>query len=107
MPIGGHEDTVYKRYLHAVDEVHAKFPNEALEIVGPINIKDFSENGLEKTREHAWSWYISHDIERLLECDAIFMTKGHKQSKGCRIELVVAQEADLHVYYSENSDKTL
>lgn len=38
-----------------------------------------------------YSYYMGKDIEALLECDAIYMTSGWGNSKGCRAELAVAQ----------------
>ena len=105
--MGGHEDTVHERYLNAIREIFDLFKNEEIEIYGPINIKDFDDTGLTVEREHDWAWYMGRDIESLLKCNTIFMTKGYLLSKGCRIELAAAQEAGLSVYYGKNANACL
>lgn len=107
LPIGGHEDTVHERYLNAIREIFDRFKNDEIEIYGPINIKDFDETGLHVDREHPWEWYISRDIENLLKCNTIFITRGYLLSKGCRIELDVAKEGGLNVIYSKDANMKL
>jgi hypothetical protein len=107
LPMAGHEDTVHERYLNAISEVFDLFKNEEIEIYGPINIKDFDDTGLTVEREHDWSWYMGRDIETLLKCNTIYMTKGYLLSKGCKIELAAAQEAGISIYYSKDANEAL
>ena len=107
LPIAGHENTVYERYLKAVNEVTDKFKNEEIKICGPINIDDFNDTGLTVEREHDWAWYMGHDIETVLRCDTIFMTQGYLLSKGCKIELAAAEIAGLSVYYGSDANAAL
>ena len=45
---------------------------------------------------------MGQDIERLLECDAIYMSRGWCTSKGCNAELAVAKVYNIPVYYAED-----
>lgn len=38
-----------------------------------------------------YSYYMSKDIEALLECDVVYMCKGWQNSKGCLAEFAVAK----------------
>ena len=38
-----------------------------------------------------YSYYMGRDIEVLLECDAIYMCPGWRESKGCRAEAAIAE----------------
>ena len=102
LPIAIAEDTVYKRYLQAICELGVHKELKDYEIVGPVNISQFGPDGIKEQRNHNYSWYIGQDIERLLECDAIYMSHGWCTSKGCNAELAVAKVYNIPVYYAED-----
>lgn len=104
LPIAIAENSVYKRYLEALDEISKIDELKYYEICSPININDFNENGIKESRNHKYSWYIGQDIERLLECDAIYMSHGWVSSKGCNAELAVAKIYEIPVYYADALD---
>lgn len=55
-----------------------------------------------------WIDYMKADIKELLECNAIAMLKGSKESKGARLELKIAEELGFDVFvFSEGVFKTV
>lgn len=83
-------DDVIKNFKSAYD---------LLQSVGlqPVNPLD---NGL--SRNETWEKHMIRDIEILLSCDAILMLDDWIDSRGARIEKVIAQEAGLRVLYQSN-----
>jgi len=47
----------------------------------------------------SWEAYIRYDLELLLGCDAIAMLPGWEQSRGARLERLVAEALGLPVWY--------
>ena len=72
------------------------------EIVGPINIHEFTEHGIKTKREHDYAWYMGEDIKELLRADAIFMSTGWQKSEGCRCELETAKIYNKQIIYQHN-----
>lgn len=106
LPMAGARKTVKKRYNEAVKEVRTKWPT--CEIYGPTNIGDFSDEGLDPNApEHSWAWHLGEDTKVLLNCDAIYLTRGWSWSKGCRTELAIAKANVMDVFKQENADKPL
>lgn len=107
LPMTGHENTVRSRYQEAVREVRRKWPYCL--IYGPTNISDFIEGqGLDpRAPVHPWNWHMGEDIKLLLMCDAIYLCKGWKNSKGCRIEAVIANENSAKTYKQDGADENL
>ena len=46
--------------------------------------------------------FIEGDLEIVKRCDAIYMLKGWEKSEGAEMELDVASERGLDVYYEED-----
>ena len=105
LPMGGHEKTVRHRYDKAALEIANL--NESYELAAPFNINEFDENGIKQDREHDWAYYMGRDIETLLRCDAIYVTRGFKNSPGCRVELAVAIERDMHIILAPDASESL
>jgi hypothetical protein len=81
------------------DEAFAMF--EAAEVVlaklghEPVNpMKKVSEQ-----EGKSWSEYMKEDIPILLECDAIYLLNNWGDSKGARLEKIVAEELGMLVVY--------
>lgn len=102
LPIAIAENSVYTRYKDAIDEIKVNRDIASYERVGPVNIEDFGPDGIKSPREHKYSWYMGKDIERLLECDAIYMAHGWVTSPGCNAELAVAKVYNIPVYYADD-----
>lgn len=43
--------------------------------------------------------YMRRDIEALLKCDSIVLLKGWENSAGARLELAIARELEMNVYF--------
>ncbi|WP_314771659.1 DUF4406 domain-containing protein [Capnocytophaga sputigena] len=55
------------------------------------------ENGL--SEQDTWEVHIIKDIATLLQCKAIYMLQGWKDSKGARIEHYIATEIGIPIMY--------
>ena len=72
---------------------HAAFLSfQGNEVINPMVISPFDES---KT----WEDYISECIPELLKCDAIYLLRDWGQSKGARIEYVIAKELGLKIIF--------
>lgn len=103
LPIAIDEKTVARRYCESVKYIKNLESLKDYEISGPINIDEFTDEGLTTPRDHDYAWYMGNDIEHLLRCDAIFMSKGWEKSPGCRCELATAKIYNIKVIYQFNS----
>jgi hypothetical protein len=46
-----------------------------------------------------WENYMRVALTMMLKCDAIYMLKGWRDSKGARLELTIAQELGMEIIY--------
>ena len=63
------------------------FAKMKINAIGNIGVFSYNPNDTNKP----YSYYMAKSIELLLECDAIYLCKGWKKSKGCRAEYEVAK----------------
>ena len=96
LPITGQEDTILERCDMIIDYCEKHFPE--YDIVFPPDIKD-AYDGNDWEEPHNYAWYIGNDLMVISECDAILMTKGWKDSLGCRVEHDVALKTGITVLY--------
>jgi len=104
LPIAIAEDSVARRWRETMDAIKSREELSGYEIVGPINIDQFDDNGIKSEREHDYAWYMGEDIRELLRCDAIFMASGWNPSLGCNCELATAKIYGLDVFYQDQND---
>lgn len=55
----------------------------------------------------AWDWYLRRDIRKLTKCCAIVLLPDWHESKGARLEKLVAESLGLHVMAYESLQKWL
>lgn len=60
--------------------------------VNPCKVCPFDKN---KT----WFDYIREDVKALVDCDAVYMLKGWRHSKGARLEHYIAKKLGLTIIY--------
>ncbi len=53
------------------------------------------------TEHNIWSAYMAEDIKALLNCDGIYMLKGCGESKGAKLEYVIAVDLRLTIQFEE------
>jgi hypothetical protein len=79
---------------------YAKFQNAEtalilrgwIDIANPMKCKIFK-------RHDEWAWQMGACLMMLLRCDAIYMLRDWRQSKGARIEHAVAVELEIERIY--------
>lgn len=74
------------------NEAKLKLQEIGCEVINPLHIP----TGVEKPE---WDDYMVADIRELFKCDAIFMLKNWKSSRGARIEHYIAEEIGLIIAY--------
>lgn len=62
------------------------------EAINPMKLVPFNPS-------YDWGDYMKKDIELLFTCDAIYMQRNWFKSKGARIELAIAKEFYIKVFY--------
>lgn len=63
--------------------------NFGFEVKNPADIE---------TTGKPWIWYIKQDIVALMDCDAIFLLKDWKRSKGAKLEHYIAKKMGMRIY---------
>lgn len=82
---------------HPIEEVKAR-ANELKEIlsvegwvvVTPFDVVPDEEIAHIPNTVEKYAYCMGKDIEKILLCDAVFMTEGYINSKGCKLELQAA-----------------
>ena len=97
IPITGHEDTYEQRLDAAVEYVKTNYP-EYWRIITPKDVAKYLEK-LYRPITPSYKDYLSSDIGELTTCDAIFMCKGWRDSKGCLVEGAFAEAIGLTILY--------
>ncbi len=80
-----------------IDDARAKFEN-AENIVRGMGLRPVNPlTGSDQTKK--WKEHMVRDIEMLFGCDAIFMIRNWKKSKGARIERFIAEEMGMLILH--------
>lgn len=48
-----------------------------------------------------WHFWMRNGLKFLIDCDAIYMLKGWRKSRGARLEHKIAQELGMEIIYAE------
>ena len=86
-PISGHDLEVRRRVFSDAAKAAAAL---GFEPVSPF------DNGVPE--DAPWEDHMRADIEMLLDCHAILMLPGWKDSKGATTEIIIAQRINLKIY---------
>jgi len=46
---------------------------------------------------HPWAYYLRRDIAELVQCDAVAVLPGWRNSRGAQLEVTIAAELDMPV----------
>ena len=97
-PITGIED-FKERFERAKVEV----ARLGFEPVSPVDIcKPFEDTG----KEEIWLACMKLDIPALLNCHGIYLLRGWENSRGARLEKLIADGLDMLVLYQESEDES-
>lgn len=66
-------------------------------VVNPAELDDTTVPDWDK-QEH--NWYLRRDLKALVDCNGIVLLPNWERSKGARLELHVAQELDMRVFWT-------
>lgn len=89
--ITGIEKEAPALFLTGVQEMEVK----GYEAVNPYTLHD-------DNHEKTWESYMKEDIIALCGCDAIYMLRNWRDSKGAIVELYIAQQLSLNVIFQPN-----
>lgn len=90
-PITGNPD--YKKDFERIENWLLENMPMTLDVgcVNPAKL-DLGENA-------TWEDYMRRDIKLLMDCDAIFMMKGWRKSRGAKIERKIAKMLKMKIWY--------
>lgn len=98
-PMSGFKNHNFYEFFKKEKEIQNIFK---CEIINPAYTSLKLCNKLNKNiDEVTYDEYLSLDIETLKSCDAIYMLKGWKNSKGAQLELEYAKKLGLNVIYED------
>lgn len=97
-PIANTDDFVY-RFGIARGEVALL----GYQPVCPIELNGVDGNSRKEDAENRRA-YLRSDIHALLECDGIYLLRGWENSRGARLEKLIADGLDLLVLYQPEND---
>ena len=99
LPITGHEDTYEQRLDAAVEYVKTNYP-EYDNIITPKEIAKRLEDML--PMKPTYKELLLADMEAIAHCDAIFVCKGWRDSKGCLADRAFAKAIGVKRLYQED-----
>lgn len=77
---------------HSFDELSIKLKKLGYEVLNPFDLDFPGFNPLEK-----WEEYMKRDLIELLKCDAVCLLPGWEESRGAKLEVLIAQTLNLKV----------
>ena len=92
-PISGIEN----RNIDAFNAMGEKLRSLGHEVINPFELDTPGFNP-----EGCWFKYLKRDLAQLLYCDAVCLLPGWEESKGARLEVVVARNLELPLYRMQN-----
>lgn len=79
--------------------VFCKFTNKEIEVINPMKLDHEAMFREISTGVVAWEECMVVDINELFKCDAIYMLNDWENSKGARIEFLIAKEMKLPMLF--------
>ncbi len=95
--------TVYQiwRNVGRAHEASLRLMKKGWAVHCPHKNTEFLGGALKKDSEEDFEAWIERDLCILSRCDAIYMLKGWRKSRGSKRELAKAKELELTIYYEE------
>lgn len=97
-PIANTDDFVY-RFGVARGEVGLM----GYQPVCPIELNGVDENSRKEDAENRLA-YLRKDIAALINCDGIYLLRGWENSRGARLEKLIADGLDLLILYQDEGE---
>ena len=85
-PMTGYKEKNFPAFFEAEKKLNSNWS-----VVNPA--------GLDHTKDKEWHEFMRTDIKALMDCDAIYMLNGWRESKGACIERYMAMALDMIVIY--------
>lgn len=81
---------------HQAPELFANAEKEVV-LLGfqPVNPMTINHSG----HDQSWEGFMKEDIKALMDCDAIYLLRNFRTSKGANIEKILAEELKMEVLY--------
>lgn len=96
IPITGHDYDIQKKQA---EQIAALIKAAGHEPVSPFETPA-APSWMEEPEQYAY--YMGEDIQALLLCGGIYLSKGWKESKGCLLEQAAAEIYGLYQFTSIN-----
>lgn len=76
-----------------------KLFNDADDFISSKGHSPCNPMALSHDHDKTWLSYMQHDIIAMMRCDAIFMLKNWKESRGAKIEHGIALDLGMKIFY--------
>lgn len=73
-----------------------EYLKDRFEVVNPAT--------LDHSKDVEWSDFMKTDIPALITCDCIYLLSSWTDSKGARLERIIASELGLELFYESRGD---
>lgn len=93
IPITGHDYQEQKKKARKIAEAIRGLGHE------PVNPFEVTAAPYHLSEQEEYAFYMGQDIEELLLCDAIYLSRGWTSSKGCLLESHAANIYEKQIYY--------
>jgi nucleoside 2-deoxyribosyltransferase len=87
-PISG---VPFEQAKAAFEDAEMRLEEKGYAPVNPI------DNGL--PRNSIWEEHMRADLKLMMDCDAIYMLKGFRRSRGAMVEYTIAKELGFEIIY--------
>lgn len=89
--------TGVKNYKRKFNKAERLLKKKGYEVINPVTIGDALNMPSGISAEKAYSRYMLADIKALLGCNAIYLLKGWSDSRGAKIEAMVAEACGMRL----------
>ena len=85
--------------IRAAAAVAAQYLKDGWAVFCPHTMTQIIDREFNRPREMEWEDWLTADIHWISKCDAIHMLPGWRESKGARIEYLVAKGLGLRIIF--------
>ena len=102
-PMTGYLDYNFKSFFNA-EETILKLGYTALNPAWQDGYTFEEAKRNAKIKGHSWGQYMREDLKMLMMADSILLLDGWEESKGAKLEAVVAKALDMKFYKIKNNE---
>jgi hypothetical protein len=102
-PMTGHPDYNFRSFFDA-EELILKLGHTALNPAWQDGYTFEEAKKSAKIKGHSWGQYMREDLKMLMMAEGIVLLDGWRESKGAKLEAIVAGALDMQFYKIKNNE---